>query len=114
MDPRATRENDVFKPVLGSDFIVGVVGALQFEVMADRIRTEYEVPVIFEPTALYTARWITGDKAEVKKFIDANRAAVAYDHDDEPVFLARNAWHLGKAAEDFPLVTLQKTRACIA
>lgn len=104
----------VFKPVLGSDFIVGVVGALQFEVMADRIRTEYEVPVIFEPTALYTARWITGDKAEVKKFIDANRAAVAYDHDDEPVFLARNAWHLGKAAEDFPLVTLQKTRACIA
>src|SRR3546814_6190679 len=30
-----------FKTRLGSQWIVGVVGALQFEVLADRIRTEY-------------------------------------------------------------------------
>ncbi len=30
----------VFKPVMDSDWIVGVVGALQFDVLADRIRTE--------------------------------------------------------------------------
>jgi peptide chain release factor 3 len=46
----------VFKPRIGADWVVGVVGALQFEVMADRIRTEYDVPVIFEETSLYTAR----------------------------------------------------------
>ena len=33
----------VFKPLLGSDWIVGVVGALQFDVLADRIRTEYDL-----------------------------------------------------------------------
>ena len=33
----------VFKPLLGTDWIVGVVGALQFDVLADRIRTEYDI-----------------------------------------------------------------------
>ena len=37
----------VFKTRRGADWIVGVMGALQFEVMGDRIRTEYDVPVRF-------------------------------------------------------------------
>ena len=35
---------------------------------------------------------------------------LAEDHDGELVFLARNAWHLGKVAEDFPDIILKKTR----
>ncbi len=101
----------VFKPIMGSDWIVGVVGALQFDVLADRIRTEYEVPVIFEPTTLYTARWVTAeDSLTLKKFLDANQGALAHDHDDDPVFLARNAWHLDRAGEDFPAVAFHKTK----
>ncbi len=101
----------VFRPRLGSDWIVGVVGSLQFEVMADRIRTEYNVPVHFEATELYTARWIEAeDPALVKSFIDKNEANVADDHDSAPVFLARNAWHMGKAEEDFPNVQFRKTK----
>ena len=42
----------VFKPRLDADWIVGVVGPLQFEVLADRIRTEYDVPVRFEATQI--------------------------------------------------------------
>ena len=38
----------VFKPTFGSGFIVGVVGALQFEVLASRIELEYGLPVRFE------------------------------------------------------------------
>ena len=41
----------VFRPLIGADWIVGVVGALQFDVLADRIRTEYDIPVRFEPPA---------------------------------------------------------------
>ena len=101
----------VFKPRIGSDWIVGVVGGLQFEVMADRIRTEYEVPVHFEATSLYTARWIEAeDQVLVKQFIDKNSASVADDHDGAPVFLARNAWHIGKAEEDWPKVQFRKTK----
>lgn len=101
----------VFKPVIGSEWIVGVVGVLQFEVMADRIRTEFNIPVIFEPTQYFTARWLaSADKQALNKFIDANQANIAQDHDGEMVFLARNAWHLNKAKEDFPKVELRTTR----
>ncbi|MBR7158801.1 MAG: peptide chain release factor 3 [Alphaproteobacteria bacterium] len=103
----------VFKPMLGADWIVGVVGALQFEVLADRIRTEYDIPVIFEPTSLYTARWVEGQAVDMKKLLDTNRSAMAEDHDGALVFLARNAWHLDKAQEDFPALKFQKTRQCI-
>jgi len=101
----------VFRPRSGADWIVGVVGSLQFDVLADRIRTEYEVPVRFESTSLYTARWIEADDHQMlKKFTDANGGAMADDHDKSPVFLARNAWHLDKAAEDWPDIRFLKTK----
>ncbi|OEJ65988.1 peptide chain release factor 3 [Magnetovibrio blakemorei] len=101
----------VFKPNLGADWIVGVVGPLQFEVLADRIRTEYEIPVHFEQTELYTARWIEApDDKQLKDFVDSNRGATGVDHDGAPVYMARNAWHLNKATEDFPAIKLQKTK----
>ncbi len=100
----------VFKPTIGTDWIVGVVGALQFEVLADRIRTEYDIPVTFEPTTFFTARWVRGSNEAVQKFMDANPANIAHDHDGAVVFLTRNAWHLNKAIEDFPDIKLEKTR----
>jgi len=104
----------VFRPRFGTDWIVGVVGPLQFDVLADRIRTEYEVPVKFEQTELYTARWLTApDAAVLKKFMDSNRIAVADDHDGAPVFLARNAWHLNRTVEDNPEITFLKTRELV-
>ncbi len=100
-----------FRTRLGSDWIVGVVGPLQFEVLADRIRTEYDIPVRFEATQLYTARWVEADDPQtLKKFVDANGAALADDHDGMPVFMARNAWHLERTAEDYPAIRLLKTR----
>lgn len=101
----------VFKPVIGADWIVGAVGPLQFEVMADRIRTEFDVQVHFEPTSLYTARWVEADDhLLMKKFIDANKTAIAGDHDGAPVYLARNAWHLDRGAEDWPDIRFLKTK----
>ncbi len=100
----------IFKPIVGSEWIVGVVGALQFEVMADRIRTEFGIPVLFEPTQYYTARWIScDDKKELEKFNNSMQANLAEDHNKDIVFLARNAWHLNKAQEDFPKVKFNKT-----
>jgi len=100
-----------FKTRLGSQWIVGVVGALQFEVLADRIRTEYDVPVTFETAGLHTARWLTADDpAELKKFTDAHQGDLAEDHDGDPVFLARNGWHLNHTAETWPKLRLLATK----
>ena len=101
----------IFKPVVGAEWIVGVVGALQFEVMADRIKNEFNLPVMFEPTQYFTARWVSSDdKAELKKFTDSERLNLAEDHDGDLVFLARNAWHLNKVQEDFPRVKFAKIK----
>ena len=101
----------IFKPYSDPDWVVGVVGPLQFEVLRDRIRSEYEIPVKFEETSLYTARWISSDDPNtLKKFIDANQTAIARDHDDDPVFMARNAWHLTDAEEKNPDIKFRATK----
>jgi peptide chain release factor 3 len=101
----------VFRPSLGTDWIVGVAGALQFDVLADRIRTEYGIPVHFEGTTLFTARWVEAeDHQALKRFTNANHASMAEDHDGLPVFLARNAWHLKTTGEDWPAMRFLKTR----
>ena len=90
---------------------MGVAGALQFDVLADRIRTEYNIPVHFEGTTLFTARWVdTGDHQLLKKFTNANHAAMAEDHNGSPVFLARNAWHLKTTGEEWPDLKFLKTK----
>lgn len=105
----------VFKPLIGSDWIVGVVGALQFDVLADRVRTEYDLPVKFEPTQLFTARWLDADEPRViKEFVDANRTSVAEDHTGQWVYLARNSWHLDKGQEEFPKIRFLKTKEQMA
>jgi peptide chain release factor 3 len=101
----------VFRPSFGTEWIVGVAGALQFDVLADRIRTEYGIPVHFEGTTLHTARWVEADDHQaLKRFAHANHASMAEDHDGLPVFLARNAWHLKTTGEDWPAMRFLKTR----
>ena len=101
----------VFKPHTCSEWIVGAVGTLQFDVLADRIKNEFNIPVLFEATQYFTARWITSDEKEaIKSFTDTNRLNLADDHDGALVFLSRNAWHLNKAQEDFPKLKFNKTR----
>ncbi|HYO13855.1 MAG TPA: peptide chain release factor 3 [Thermoanaerobaculia bacterium] len=101
----------VFRPTFGNEWIVGVAGALQFDVLADRIRTEYNIPVHFEGTTLYTARWVeTDDHQLLKRFANANHAAMAEDHNGLPVFLARNAWHLKTTGEEWPDLKFLKTK----
>jgi peptide chain release factor 3 len=103
----------VFRTHLGSTWVVGVVGSLQFDVLADRVRTEYDLPVRFEGTQLHTARWVDGERAEVDRFKSENRASLADDHTGALVFLARNAWHLERTEKDFPKLKFAKVKELI-
>ncbi|MEO5366393.1 MAG: peptide chain release factor 3 [Magnetococcus sp. WYHC-3] len=101
----------VFKTRLGSEWIMGVLGALQFEVLADRIRTEYNLPVHYEAVTLHAARWVEADReADIKAFGDANLSAMADDYEGAPVFLARNAWHLQTTLQEWPALRFLATK----
>ena len=100
----------LFRPEIGADFIVGAVGPLQFEVMADRLSHEFGLEVIFEPAPYTDARWLAGGKAELEDFAAKHRNAMARDIDAAPVFLAKSAWEVGYVAERFPAVAFGRTK----
>jgi len=100
----------VFKPMIGSQWIVGVVGALQLDVLKSRLRNEYGLDADLEASPYDTARWISGTDADMEKFLGAYRGQTAQDRDGAPVFLAKSNWELGYAAEKFPAIRFAKTR----
>ena len=100
----------VFKPNIGSGFIVGVVGALQFDVLASRIELEYGLPVRFEPSQFTSARWVSGQKSDLDKFMTANKQHMATDHDGDAVYLTRLQWDIDRVQRDFPDLTLSSTK----
>jgi peptide chain release factor 3 len=103
--------SQVFKPIDGSTWIVGVVGTLQFDVLTTRIDSEYNIRAGFEEAPFVTARWVASDEeAEMKRFADGNKSNMAEDRDGGTVYLARNSWQLNRAQQDFPKVRFTSTR----
>ena len=104
----------VFKPMIGSGFIVGVVGALQFEVLSSRIEIEYGLPIRLESSQFTSARWVSGTKANVDDLVIKNKQHIATDNDGDTVFLTRLQWDIDRIARDYPEVTLTATKELMA
>jgi peptide chain release factor 3 len=100
----------VFRPLIGAQWIVGVVGALQLDVLKSRLRAEYRLDTDLEASPYDTARWISGPAPEIEKFISFYREQMAEDRDRAPVFLAKSTWELGYVAQKFPGMAFAKTR----
>jgi len=100
----------VFKPENGSDWVVGVVGALQLDVLTARLAAEYGLSSRLEPAPYEAARWLDAEPAELDRFRLRNGSALAEDHDGVPVFLARNAWDLRTTVEEWPAIRFRETR----
>ncbi|HEX2255543.1 MAG TPA: peptide chain release factor 3, partial [Afifellaceae bacterium] len=101
----------VFKPTVGSNWLVGVVGALQLDVLVDRVRREFKAEIELEPVPYVTARWISADEpAQLEAFRAANLTSIAEDRDGEPVFLARSDWEIDYALKHNPGLRFHKTR----
>ena len=100
----------VFKPNIGANWIVGVVGNLQLDVLKTRVDAEYGLEIDFEPAPYASARWVYCDDAAVlKRFEEGNRTAMAEDRDDRKVFLAKSDWEINYVAEKFPEIRFNKT-----
>ena len=100
----------LFKPMIGSGFIVGVVGPLQFEVLASRIKIEYGIPVRFETTQFTSARWISGPLVALDEFSRVNKGHMAEDNDGDPVFLTRLQWDVERVERDYPDLILNSVK----
>jgi peptide chain release factor 3 len=89
----------LFRPQDGSPPIVGVVGTLQLDVLQARLASEYGVGIGFEATPYNLARWISGEKLALAKFVQEQRTGMADDVDGDPVFLATSAFMMKRTAD---------------
>ena len=95
----------LFLPQDGSQAIVGVVGALQLDVLKERLRQEYGIPIDFEPSRFTLARWIMADETrDLDTFMDSHGSAMARDLDGAPVFMAPTAYGLRYEEERYPAI----------
>ena len=101
----------VFKPVMGSDLILGAVGVLQFEVVASRLMNEYGVDAVFESTSTTSARWVScEDKKMLSDFERSLAHNVAYDAAGNMTYLATSGVNLRLTEERWPKVRFHATR----
>ena len=100
----------VFYPEIGAQWIVGVVGQLQLDVLISRLEAEYKVEAVLEPSPFDTARWLKGTPEALKAFADFNLSNLAKDRDGDPVFMARSAWDVGYQQERNPDLAFSATK----
>ena len=101
----------LFRPLIGSQWIVGVVGQLQLEVLISRLEAEYKVDAGIEPSPFDTARWLSADDPKaLQVFTENHRPAMAEDRDGAPVFMARDQWELNYVAQRETALRFTATR----
>ncbi len=101
----------VFRPVMGSDYILGAVGILQFDVTMARLKAEYGVDAIYEPVNFNVARWVgCDDRKKMAEFEKRNVANLAKDAEGCLSYLTTSEWQLNYCMEQWPDIEFFKTR----
>ena len=101
----------VFETAQGKTLLLGAVGQLQFEVVADRLAREYKADALYDPASISTARWLVfPDDMTRRNFEREQAASMATDVDGNPVFLATNKYNLQVTIDRWPKVAFHATR----
>jgi peptide chain release factor 3 len=83
--------------------VVGVVGALQLDVIVSRLRTEYGVAIEIEPAPYTTARWLVDTTLSTPI---GGATTVAIDREERRVLLFESEWELNYFERQHPGVQL--------
>ncbi len=99
----------VFKrPNIGiEEYIVGVVGVLQFQVLEYRLKNEYSVDILMENMPHRFIRWIEMDEYDPDRFSTTMDSMLVEDHDGSPAIILQNEWSIGKVEDRNPGVVLK-------
>ncbi|HEY4707670.1 MAG TPA: peptide chain release factor 3 [Thermodesulfobacteriota bacterium] len=100
----------VFRPVTSNDYVLGAVGALQFDVTMARLRDEYGVEAAYEPYDAQRARWIDGERKNIEEFEKKNAQRLARDTEGNLTFLSPSEWQLNYTIEQWPDIAFHRTK----
>lgn len=100
-----------FRPIHGSDYILGAVGSLQFDVTMHRLKAEYNVDATYEHVNFGVARWVVSeDPKQMAEFEKKHIHNLAHDSEGHLTFLTTTEWQLGFVVEQYPDIEFRKTR----
>ena len=101
----------VFRPIHNNELILGAVGVLQFDVVAYRLKDEYNVECSYDNVQVHTARWV--DCRDEKMLAEFKRKAgdhLALDASDRLTYLAPTRVNLELIQERWPDIVFYATR----
>ncbi|HMV67244.1 MAG TPA: peptide chain release factor 3 [Myxococcota bacterium] len=99
-----------FREGLGDyDPYLGAVGALQFEVLIERLAGEYGVKAVLEGAPFKAARWVKGPPEVLDWLRKRQDYVMVVDRDDRPVVLAQTSWALRFAEQECKGIELYDT-----
>jgi peptide chain release factor 3 len=94
----------------GNRKIIGTVGELQFEVIQHRLLHEYGASCKFESKPYSKACWLTAEEPlRLEEFMRLKSNYIAFDKDQNPVFLAETDWILRMNRENNPEIVFHTT-----
>ena len=101
----------LFKPMRNNDLILGAVGILQFDVVMERLKTEYKVDCIFEAVNVATARWVYCEDAKMlEEFKRKGADNLAIDGGGDLTYIAPTRVNLNLTEERWPDIEFKATR----
>ncbi|MGE5633031.1 MAG: peptide chain release factor 3 [Caulobacteraceae bacterium] len=84
---------------IAQEFIIGVVGVLQLEVLEYRLKNEYGVDICVEHLPYKYIRWVKTEEFNPKTFKLTTDTIIARDQSDNPVLLFQNEWSIRTVLE---------------
>ena len=101
----------LYRPLKNNDLILGAVGVLQFDVVAQRLKDEYKVECLFQSVEVATARWVTCEDEKAFEFFQKKAADnLALDGAEQLVYIAPTRVNLQLAQEKYPDIEFHSTR----
>jgi peptide chain release factor 3 len=101
----------VFRPINSNDWILGAVGILQFDVVAWRLKEEYNVECSYDAISVAVARWIEcSDEKMLNEFKKKASDNLAIDGGEHLTYLAPSMVNLNLTMERWPDISFHATR----
>ncbi len=103
--------SQLFRPLNKNDLILGAVGILQFDVVAFRLKQEYNVECSFENVNVVTARWVSSkDEKKLQEFRHKVAENLSIDSGGSLAYIAPTRVNLELTMERWPEIEFHATR----
>lgn len=84
---------------VGNELLLGTVGALQFDVVKHRMKTEYNTELHMNAVSYHAARWLPEDTEVIEKLESSYSTSVTKDMEKNPIVLFDSAYALNQAED---------------